>query len=59
MDDDDPRIEQTVTQILVCRNARYGCQTAFPYQPGEHAEAKQARLLHERELCPYRSSAPA
>ena len=59
MDDDDPRIEQTMTQILVCRNAKYGCQVSFPYQPGEYAETEQARQLHEHEFCPYRSSAPA
>jgi hypothetical protein len=59
MDDDDPRIEQTLTQILVCRNARFGCPTAFPYQLGEYESAKQARQLHESELCEYRSSAPA
>lgn len=51
---DETDTEITLTSILVCRRARYGCTATWSYQPGGEQIARRIRLDHEQYRCLFR-----
>lgn len=49
----DP-IQDTLSQILVCRRARYGCTGAWSFELGQEETAQRIREDHEKNRCLYR-----
>jgi len=50
----DPRLIDTLSQILVCRRARYGCTGAWSFELGKEDTAQRIREDHENNRCLYR-----
>jgi hypothetical protein len=50
---EDP-VEMTLSQILVCRRARYGCTGAWSFELGHEDTAQKIRTDHETYRCLYR-----
>lgn len=55
MDDQEPdTLSDTLSQIVVCRRAKYGCVWAWSYQMGGETTARRIRVDHEDNLCLFR-----
>jgi hypothetical protein len=50
-------IDMSMSQILRCRYAPYGCVWMVQYQVGEEAEARESKHVHEL-VCLARFHAP-
>ena len=50
----DPTMIDTLSQILICRRAKYGCHGAWSYELGREDTAQKIRTDHETFRCLYR-----
>ena len=50
----NPLNDDTLSQILVCRRAKYGCTWVISYELGGAETAHRVRIDHEDNLCPFR-----
>ena len=53
-DDDVDLLGGSLSQILVCRRAKYGCHGAWSYELGREDTAQRIRTDHEQYRCLYR-----
>ena len=53
-DADRTMIDSSLSQILVCRRAKYGCHGAWSYELGREDTAQKIRTDHETFRCLYR-----